>query len=102
MRIFIDDIRDPPEGWVLCRSIEEAKVFVMDESLMIDAISFDNDLGDGQPEGYTLLDQIEEMVFSGDSRFRYTSFKVHSANPVATRRMVSTIIRIYDRYRESR
>lgn len=44
MKLFIDDIRDAPNGWTLARSISEAVNIVRRYPLDITHISFDHDI----------------------------------------------------------
>lgn len=98
MKIFLDDVRDPfpwmidEGGWVTVRSSEEFLKLLADHTLAgIEAISFDNDLGTPGLMGYELLDKIEAMVEAGESR---PEIYVHTANPVAAKRMYETLRRM--------
>lgn len=44
MKLFLDDLRNAPKGWVLCRSINEM-LLMFEQERHIDAISLDHDLG---------------------------------------------------------
>ena len=101
MKIWLDDVRLPPDGWEWAKTCTEAVLLIgkCSDADCLQAISFDNDLGDGHPEGHTLLDIIEEMVFGSDFDFyRDAKFTVHSANPVAIKRMNTVIKRIEEHY----
>lgn len=53
---------------------------------IIEMITFDNDLGDGLPEGYQV---VKRLVM--DNWDVTTLINIHSGNPVATRAMKSTL-----------
>jgi len=44
MKLWIDDIRDAPEGWTLARSISEAVTFISMYAPQITHISLDHDI----------------------------------------------------------
>jgi hypothetical protein len=77
MRIFMDDTRDTPRGWQRTYTVE-ATIQLL-ETRMITHLSLDNDLGEGQPEGYKVLDWLEETVYN-DSTFPMPEVTVHSSN----------------------
>lgn len=92
MKIYLDDVRDLPDGfddWVVARSAEEALRLITSNGLEnIESISFDHDLGEDCMSGYDLASIIEEMVYNAE----FTSipkFSVHSANPVGARNLVA-------------
>lgn len=97
MRIWLDDVRPTPAhdpGWTPVTTGEELLAIIANVGLdAIDEISFDNDLGTGCMEGHEVLTRIEELVLTGQvTRVPYLA--VHSANPVAARRMHIIIERI--------
>lgn len=77
MFIFLDDLRDPPKGAVLCRTAAEAIRLV--ETGQVARISFDHDLGEG-PTSYDVAKRMEELVAGG--RIPMLRWSIHSANPV--------------------
>ena len=78
-KLYMDDARDTPEGWVRTYRVEET-IQVL-QSRMVTHLSLDNDLGEGQQEGYKVLDWLEETVHN-DPSFPMPEVTVHSANPV--------------------
>jgi hypothetical protein len=54
----------------------------------VDVISLDNDLGEGNMEGYKVLDWLESLLIPVEF-----GIHIHSANPVARDRMRSVIER---------
>lgn len=103
--IFLDDLRDTPEGFKRVNTVQECIDSIMSYqgqecgiwgSGAIRILSLDNDLGEGQPEGYKVMDWIEEKVFTDPNFICPLYFVIHSANPAAKKRMESVITRISD------
>lgn len=91
MKIFLDDIRQPPPGWV--------HVYWPDEMInllktgFVEEISLDHDLGDdNKGTGYDVLIWIENAVVMDG--FNPPKIKIHSANVSARRKMELAIINI--------
>jgi hypothetical protein len=84
MKIWLDDVRPAPEGWLWAKTVPEAKSLIQQAAAsfsLVEAISCDNDLGDDLEEGYLLLDYIEELVyFNKGFWWKKTKFTVHSGN----------------------
>lgn len=105
--IFLDDLRDTPVGFARRMTVEETinsikyyqggRVSGCSDGL-VGTLSLDNDLGEGQPEGYKVLDWIEQEVFTNPNFICPAVIKVHSANPSARQRMETVIQRISDFY----
>jgi hypothetical protein len=81
-RLFLDDLRDPPDGtWVVARSVAEATSWVRQHG-MPGLISFDHDLGPEAPTGHDFAKWLVDCHLDGThllpADFAYT---VHSANP---------------------
>lgn len=73
-RLFLDDVRDPPDdSWAVVRSYEEFVDYIETNGVP-DLISFDHDLGDGVPTG---MDCAKFLV---DNQLLVKGFQVHSAN----------------------
>ena len=87
MKIWLDDqietVRPTPEGWVGAKNPEEFRILINEahnKNEPIEAIDFDNDLGEDLEEGYDLLIWLKEtypQYVVGE-----TELKVHSANSV--------------------
>ncbi len=85
MKIYLDDVRDTPEGWVRCFWPNE--VIALIEQGKVEVISLDHDLGDDQRgDGYDVMVWLEEKVFT-DHSFVPPEILFHSMNPVAVKRM---------------
>lgn len=79
VRLWLDDIRPTPEGWVGVATVEEA-IGVLETGRVIEA-SLDYDLGFGQRYGYALCRWMaEENVWP-------SALTVHSSNPPGARLM---------------
>ena len=101
MKIWIDDLRPAPEGYVWCKSVNEAKKAIIDTEEMnviprmydmnfsITLINIDHDLGDyayDGGDGVKLLDWLEETG-------RNYPIHIHSMNVVGVANMRSIIQR---------
>lgn len=90
MKVYLDDIREAPNGWVRTHSKEET-IDLLKTGQVTD-LSLDHDLGIESEvgTGYDVLDWIEKQV-------AYNGFKPpremdsHSANPAAVLRMNQAI-----------
>jgi hypothetical protein len=56
MRIFLDDERKPPEGWLLVGTPQKAIEWLQTGS--VEEISLDHDLGDGPDNGYQAVNGV--------------------------------------------
>lgn len=94
MRIWLDDERPAPAGWVHLKTAEEAIGHL--ETGLVTAISLDHDLG--PPEagtGYDVALWIEMAAATGECPALV--WTIHSANPVGIRRM-EMALRSADRF----
>lgn len=90
MRIWLDDIRPAPDGYLHCRSVNQAKTAIFsyehqfsDDTIILD---LDHDLGDYYEDGgdaIKLLDWLEENKLVDTGYF----FHLHTANPVGVENM---------------
>lgn len=91
MKLWIDDTRPAPEGYVWCKSVNEAKDTVLmlelyatvDERYKVELIDLDHDAGDYAGEGgdyIRLLDWLEETK-------RNYPIHIHSMNVVGVKNM---------------
>ena len=95
MKLWIDDVRPAPEGYIWCKSLNEAKraievyegfVHANKENNYPDAydkleyIDIDNDIGNYTKDGMKLLDWLEETG-------RSYPIRIHSQNPVGVENM---------------
>ena len=95
MKIWLDDIRKEPEGWVRCFWPEEVISYL--EKGNVEEISLDHDLGDdAHGTGYDVITWIEEKVHTSD--FVPPMIRVHSQNSVGVDKMKRGIISIAKAY----
>ncbi len=84
MKLYLDDMRPAPEGWVRVYWPDEA-IALLEQGAVTD-ISLDHDLGDdSRGTGYDVVRWIEEAVFA--QGFAPPRIVIHSANPVGRERM---------------
>ena len=93
MKLWIDDVRPAPEGYVWCKSVKEAKHYITYYEYRthheIDLIDIDHDAGDYASDGgdyIKLLDWLEETG-------RNYPIHIHSMNPVGVANMRQIIQR---------
>lgn len=79
MKLWIDDIRESPEGWDWAKTSHEALTLMKERQY--DEISFDHDLGGDDTTRPVVLWLCEEKMIHGRDRFPRV-YHVHSANPV--------------------
>lgn len=91
VKVFLDDERLAPHGWVQVRWPDEAIALLKTGS--VDEISLDHDLGDdSHGTGYDVIVWIEEAVAL--TEFNPPRITVHSANPSAAERMKAGVTSI--------
>ncbi len=99
MRVYLDDERTTPEGWVRVYWPEEAIKLL--EAGAMDELSLDHDLGDDERgTGYDVVLWIEEAVALRG--FRPPKIYVHSANSSARDKMIAGIQSIERMAKESK
>ena len=103
MKLWIDDVRPAPDGYVWCKSVNEAKNIIVDanakfanqcrrglepdQSLYIDLIDLDHDAGDYVTDGGDYIKLLDWLEWLYDGKGTYTEFRIHSANPVGVANM---------------
>lgn len=91
MKVYLDDERATPDGWVRVWWPEEAISLL--ESGQVTELSLDHDLGDdAHGTGYDVLLWLEEAVATRG--FVPPRVQVHSANSSARQKMTLAIARI--------
>lgn len=93
MRLYLDDLREPPEGWIRVKTAPEAISLLAAGG--VTHLSLDHDLGDepGAGTGYDVLVWLEEQV-ALHSFAPPDHIAVHSANVGARPRMEAAIAAI--------
>ena len=94
IKIWLDDVREVPEGYVLAKSVDEAIALIEQIEAMgkeIEVIDLDHDLGDYAPyggDGINLLDYLVENE-------KFYNVKFHTANPVGRANMERMVQRFW-------
>ena len=88
MKVYLDDVRPTPEGWVHTYWPEEAIELLKTGEVHV--ISLDHDLGDDERgTGYDVILWIEEAVAT--TGFEPPEISIHSANTSARKKMEAGI-----------
>ena len=77
MKIWLDDLRPPPKGFFHVRTLLELQTLLASSLDVIEVMSFDHDLGDGEKDGYQIAKWFAENYLE---RWPLVT-RVHSANP---------------------
>lgn len=103
-KLYIDDIREAPDGWVLARNISTAINFIERYNVNITAVSFDHDISipvrvEGKTYNRPSPDTFLPVAkFLGMTANLHNNFKVecttHSANPDG-RKLIVRALREY-------
>ena len=81
MKLFLDDIRTPPDNtWAVVRSFDEGVEYITKNGVP-DVISFDHDLG-LEESGYDFAKWLVEQHLDGNIDISNIKIQIHSANPV--------------------
>lgn len=98
MKIYLDDCRPTPQGWVRCYWPDE--VIALLQTGEVTDLSLDHDLGDDERgTGYDVILWIEEAVAL--EGFIPPLINVHSANTAAVTKMKAGILAIANLSRSS-
>lgn len=98
IKLWIDDVRPAPEGYVWCKSVDEAKAEIkhiegsiyIGEAEAIELIDLDYDSGDYEKDGGPYIKLMDWLVETN----RMYPLAFHSQNPVGSAAMK----RMYRRY----
>jgi len=94
MKVYLDDERKTPEGWI--RTYWPDEVIRLLQTENVEEVSLDHDLGDDdRGTGYDVILWIEEAVFTRG--FVAPKIRVHSANSSAREKMELGIASIESR-----
>lgn len=92
MKIYLDDVRDCPDGYILCRTAEEAIEYI--KTGKVKFISFDHDLGEVPLSGYDVATFIENMV--QQKEISCPCWSIHSSNPIGRKRIQQAMMSAYN------
>lgn len=88
MKVFLDDVREAPDGWI--HVLWPEQVIDLLKTGQVTDLSLDHDLGnDGRGTGYDVLIWIEDAVVT--SGFVPPQITIHSANSAAVKRMEAAL-----------
>lgn len=96
MKLYIDDIRPAPEGWVLARTVDEAIDLLRSQDW--DVVSFDHDMAfshyarefTNEKTGNDIAKLLVDLVQTGTRKA--PKCHVHSMNPVGKQRIIATLV----------
>ena len=83
MKLWIDDVRPAPEGYVWCKSVYTAITEIAKHSNEIELIDIDHDAGEYTRYGGDYIVVLEFLEYNGFS----CSIRIHSMNPVGVANM---------------
>ena len=92
MKLWIDDIREPPFGYVWCKSVNDAKQKIIDNEQAnrvnhfkypISLLDIDHDAGNYAFDGGDYIRFLDWLEETG----RSYPIRIHSANPVGVANM---------------
>jgi len=83
MKLYLDDERKPPEGWIRIKSAEMAIRFL--KMGVVEEISLDHDLG-RKKTGYDVVLWMEKAIAT-ESFTLPAKISIHTANPVGRQKM---------------
>jgi hypothetical protein len=87
IKVYLDDVRPIPDGWVGARWPEEVIEYLKQGKVL--ELSLDHDLGDDERTGYDVLCWMEEEVAFGD--FNPPKITIHTSNPPARHKMEQAV-----------
>lgn len=100
MKLYIDDIREAPEGWTLVRTITEAIRFIAFYGDEITEFSLDHDISfdvriEGTYRPFPSPDTFQPVAYFICEKYRELAHKphitIHSANPVGAEAIESVL-----------
>lgn len=92
MKLWIDDVRPAPEGYVWCKSVGQTKQVIRTSELtntIIELLDIDHDAGDYVFDGGDYIKILDWMEYTN----RNYPIRIHSMNPVGRENMRAIIRR---------
>ena len=87
MKLWIDDIRPAPDGFIWCKSINQAKAAITAYEHQYSCDNILIDLDNDAADYFKILDWLEEKNIVDTGYF----FKIHSKNPLGIMKMEDII-----------
>ena len=94
MKIWVDDIRPVPEGYIGTKSVNETIVLIENmesNGIEIELLNLDHDLGDYACDGGDAIKILDYLA----ERETYYPIKIHTSNPVGRSNMERMIQRYW-------
>lgn len=94
MKLWVDDVRPAPEGYLPFRTVNDALRYIRWNSAFIDLIDLDHDAGDCAKEGgdyINILREMKRLTIVKKMDFSHIKFRLHSMNPVGVQNMRAII-----------
>ena len=89
MKIYLDDERQTPNGFVRTYTVEETIELIKQNNGNVETVSLDNDLGIGLQEGRKVLEWIEEQAYH-NQLLPIPNIIIHTGNNVAMDNMMKS------------
>lgn len=92
MKLWIDDLRTPPAGYIWCKSVKETIETITrleQAGEVIELLDLDHDAGDYQEQGGDFIRVLDWMEVT----HRNYPCRIHTANPVGRQNMLRIIYR---------
>lgn len=96
MKVYLDDCRTTPEGWVRTYTVKETIEKL--KTGKVRELSLDNDLGTGLEEGYKVMDWLEQHCFENQD-FQVPRLFFHTDNATRKAYMKQVAYKILERRR---
>ncbi|MBP1967511.1 cyclic-phosphate processing receiver domain-containing protein [Paenibacillus aceris] len=89
INLFVDDLRDCPDGFTLARNFEQAIEILKNNSIHI--LTLDHDLGEDE-QGKELPNGYELVKYFCEHGLRANKIYLHTDNPVGRKNMYETLL----------
>lgn len=96
MKLYLDDIRKAPNGYIHVYSVNQAKRLIYQaemNNIPIELLDLDHDLGEFAYDGGDAIRLLDWLV----ERKTYYPIKIHTANPVGRANMQRMINRFWNK-----
>lgn len=94
MKLWVDDVRPAPEGYLPFRTVNDTLRYIRSNSDYIELIDLDHDAGDCAKEGgdyINILREMKRLAIVRKMDFSHIKFRLHSMNPVGVQNMRALI-----------
>ena len=91
MRIWVDDLRPSPDGYIWCQSTNAALRLIVSNITDVEEIHLDHDMGDTfGGDAIIILEELERLSVRKSEFAKAVhniTFKIHTMNPVGRENM---------------